>query len=235
MICAPRDRRLVTERCISSTFEQNCLSGSVPVLHAWHSDFASDLARWQTLFKETDDSLSAFQQAVSSIWGIHLDKLDHVDSPDSETLAYFHELAMRLADGADLSFGLREYDHGLLASQSQWQSRETSRISEEDQNARIQQESWAFLDQVKESHNSDTPPDRIFPENPPKQNTGTEVPTWEESYEDAKFHTFSIKASLLMAGFIFGVVLAFLLCMTSRHSISKVKETLLIVIDRFSA
>ncbi len=203
-----------------------CLSGSVPVLHAWHSDFASDLARWQTLFKETDGSLSAFQQAVSSIWGIHLDKLDHVDSPDSETLAYFHELAMRLADGADLSFGLREDDHGLLASQSQsqWQSRETSRIYEEDQNARIQQESWAFLDQVKKSRDSDTAPDRMFPEPPPRQGPGTGVPTWEALHEDPKVHTFNIKATLLMAGFIFGVVLAFLLCTTSRRSISKVEK-----------
>ena len=163
------------------------------------------------LFEGTDGNLSAFQQAVSSIWGIDLDELNHVDTPDSETLACSRELATSLAGGLDLSVGLREHDHGLLASQSRWRSREISKSYEEDQYALTRQESWVSLDQMKESRDSDTPPTRIFPETRPKQDTGTSVPIWEALHYDRKVHTFSTKTTLLIAGFIFGVVFAFLL------------------------
>ena len=196
-----------------------CLSGSVPALHVWHSHFASDLARWQTLFEETDSSLSAFQQAVSSIWGIQLDKLDHVGTPDSETLTYFHELAISFADGANLSLNLREHDQGLLASQSRWRSHESWMSLRVHQFALTQEESWAFLGQTKKAQYLETPPTRISQEINPDRDTSNRGPLWEASHYDPRVHTFSTKATLLMAGFIFGAVLAFLLCTSSRCSI----------------
>ena len=199
-----------------------CLSGSVPELHVWHSQFASDLARWQTLFEETDSSLSAFQQAVSSIWGIQLDKLDHVGTPDSETLTYFHELAICLADGANLSLNLPERGRGLLASQRGWRSHECFSLwmfLRVRQIAPTQEESWAFLGQTKEAQYLETPTARISQEISPGRDTRGRMPIWEASHYDPRVHTFSTKATLLMAGFIFGAVLAFILCKSSRCSI----------------
>ena len=189
-----------------------CLSGLVSMLPAWDSYFASDLARWQTLFDGPSGTLFNFQQAVSSIWGIHLDKLNHVYSPDGETLAYFHELAMSLAYSAELSFNLRDHDHGLLASQSRWRSSEILRNYEGDQYAATGQESWLFLDRMKASRYADAPSTQTFPETRQKQDKKTSVPICEALNDDPKVHTFSTRATLLMAGFIFGVVLAFFLC-----------------------
>ena len=195
-----------------------CLSGSVPMLRVWHSHFASDLARWQTLFEETDGSLSAFQQAVSSIWGIQLDKLDHVGTPDSETLTYFHELATSLADSTDLYLNLRDREKRLLASQSRWRSH-ISWVSLEYRINGLTQ-ALAFLRQTKEAQYVETPPTRISQAISPDRDTRNRVPLWEALHYDPRVHTFSTKATLLMVGFIFGAVLAFLLCTGSRCSIS---------------
>ena len=188
-----------------------CLSGSAPALSKWHSDFASDVGRWQMLFKSEDGSLAAFQEAVSGIWGIHVEHLNHVKSPDSETLASFQELAVSLADDAELSFGLREHDYGLIASQKRWRSRSKLKVPEEDQHELVRQESWAFIDKIQASRQSEEKPTRRPPDDHTTQDSGTSRPIWDMFRTDPKVHTFSLTATLLMAGFIFGVVLTFLL------------------------
>ena len=187
-----------------------CLSGSAPALLTWYSDFASDVGRWQMLFKSEDGSLAAFQEAVSRIWGIHSEHLNHVKSPDSDTMASFQELAVSLADDAELSFGLRVHDYGLIASQKRWRSRNKLRVPEEDQHELVRQESWALTDKIQESRQSEEKSTRRPPDNHIEQDSGTSRPIWDMFRTDPKVHSFSLTATLLMAGFIFGVVFTFL-------------------------
>ena len=187
------------------------LSGSAPALSTWHSDFASDLGRWQMLFKSENSGLIAFQQAISSIWGIHLEHLDSVKSPDSETLASFHELALSLADDAELSFGLRENDYGLIASQVRWRSCNELAVPKVDQHDLVRQESWAFIDKNEASRQSEYNSTWRPPDNHTVQGSGISEPIWDMFRTDPNVHSFSLTATLLMAGFIFGVVLTFLL------------------------
>ena len=195
------------------------LSGSAPALSNRHSDFASDVGRWQMLFKSEDGSLAAFQEAVSSIWGIHVGHLSHVKSPDSETLASFQELAVSLADDAEISFGLREHDYGLIASQKRWRSRNNLKVPAEDQHELVRQQSWAFIDNIQALRQSEDKPTRRPPDNHTTQDSGTSRPIWDMFRTDPKVHTFSLTAILLMAGFIFGVVLTFLLGMNYRTTV----------------
>ena len=187
------------------------LSGSAPALSTWHSDFASDVGRWQMLFKSENGRLIAFQEAVSSIWGIHLEHLDSVKSPDSETLASFQELAVSLADDAELSFGLREHDYGLIASQKRWRSRNKLAVPEVDHHRVVRQESWVFIDKIQASRQSEENSTWHPPANHTMQDSGNSMPIWDMFRTDPKVQTFSLIATLLMAGFIFGVVLTFLL------------------------
>ena len=188
-----------------------CLSGSAPTLSTWHSDFTSDVGRWQMLFSSEDGSLLAFQEAVSSIWGIQLEQLSHVNSPDSETLASFQELAVTLANDAELSFGLQGHDYGLIASQKLWRSRNKLRVPDEDQHDLVRQESWAFIHQIQASRQLEEKPTRRSPENHTMQDSGNSMPIWNMFRSDPKVHTFNLTATVLMAGFIFSVVLTFLL------------------------
>ena len=188
-----------------------CLSGSGQALSKWRSDFFSDLGRWQMLFKSEDGSLLDFKEAVSSIWGIHVEHLNHVQSPDSETLASFQELAVSLADDAELSFGLRVHDYGLISSQMRWRSRNNLKVPEEDQHELVRQESWAFIDKIQASRQSEEKSTRRLPDNHTEQDSGTSRPIWDMFRTDPKVHSFNLTATLLMAGFIFGVVLTFLL------------------------
>ena len=188
-----------------------CLSGSSPARSTRYSDFASDMGRWQILFKSDIERLQYFREAVSSIWGIRLEDLDHVSSPDSETLASFQEMVASLANDAELSFGLRGVDYGLIASQKRWQSRTGLSVSEEDQHDLVRQKSWAFIDKIRASRLSEE--DTVWrpPNNHTMQDSGTSIPIWDRFRTDPKVHSFSLTATLLMAGFIFGVVLTFLL------------------------
>ena len=188
-----------------------CLSGSAPVLSTWYSDFASDVGRWQMLFKSENGDLLAFQEAVSSVWGISIEQLKHVNSPDSEALASFQELAVILADNAELSLGLREHDHGLIASQKRWRSRNKPRVPGEHQHDLVRQESWAFIHEVQAYRQPEKNPTRRPPDNHNTQDPETSIPIWHMCHTDPKVYTFSLTAILLMAGFIFGVVLTFLL------------------------
>ena len=186
-----------------------CLSGSAPALST--SDFASDMGRWQILFKSDIERLHYFREAVSSIWGIRLEDLGHVNSPDSKTLASFQEMVASLANDAELSLGLREVDYGLIASQKRWQSRTELRVSEGDQHDLVRQESWAFIDKIQASRLSEEDTVGRPPNNHNMQDSGTSIPIWDRFRTDPKVHSFSLTATLLMAGFIFGVVLTFLL------------------------
>ena len=188
-----------------------CLSGSAPALSTWYSDFASDIGRWQILFKSDIDSLLDFREAVSSIWGIRLEHLTHVNSPDSETLASFQELAVSLADDAELSFGLRGLDDGLIASQDHWRSCNELRVPEENRHDLVQQESRDFLNRIQALRQSEENATWRPPGNHTTQDSGTSMPIWNMFRTDPKVHTFNLTATLLMAGFIFGVVLTFLL------------------------
>ena len=155
-----------------------CLSGSAPVLSTWYSDFALDVGRWQMLFKSENGDLLAFQEAASSIWGISIEQLKRVNSPDSEALASFQELAVILADNAELSFGLREHDHGLIASQKRWRSRNKPRVPGEDQHDLVRQESWAFIHEVQASRQPEKNPTRRSPDNHNTQDPETSIPIW---------------------------------------------------------
>ena len=188
-----------------------CLSGSAPTLSNWDSDFASDMGRWQILFKSDVDSLLDFREAVSSIWGIRLEHLTYVNSPDSETLASFQELAVSLADEAELSFGLGGLDDGLIASQKRWQSCNELRVPDLDRHNLVQQESWAFIDEIQAPRQWEENVTWRPPENHTTQDSGTSMPIWNMFRTDPKVHNFNLTATLLMAGFIFGVVLTFLM------------------------
>ena len=196
------------------------LSGSAPALSTWHSDFASDVGRWQMLFKSDTGKLLAFQEAVNSIWGIRLEHLNNVKSPDSETLASFQELAVSLADDAELSFGLRKHDYGLIASQNRWRSRIKLAVPEVDHHELVRQESRAFIDKIQASRQSEENSTRRPPDNHTMQDSGNSMPIWNMFRTDPKVHTFSLTATLLMAGFIFGVVLTFLLGKKYYRSVS---------------
>lgn len=187
------------------------LSGSAPALSTWNSDFVSDVGRYQILFKSDLDKLVSFQLAVGSIWGVRLEHLSSVNSPDSETLASFQELAISLADDAELFFGLQNHDDGLIASQQRWRFRNELRFPQEDQHELVRQESSAFIDEIQASRRSEGTSTWRPRDNHTTQDSRTSMPIWDLFRTDPKVYTFSLTAILLMAGFIFGVVLTFLL------------------------
>ena len=188
-----------------------CLSAPTLGLSMSQSDFASDIGRWQMLFKSEDGSLIAFQEAVFSIWGTSLEQTNHVNSRDSETLAFFQELAVSLADDAELYFGLREHDYGLTASQERWQSHDKLRIFEEDQHDLVQEAPWMSINKIQGSRQPEESSTRRPPDNHTTQDSEGSMPIWNMLRTDPKVHTFSLTAIILMAGFVFGVVLMFLL------------------------
>lgn len=100
-------------------------SGLIPASLLSESNFDADLGRWQMPFEGNPSLLAAYQQAVKNVWEVDVEQLSHMDSPDSETLAIFQELATNLANEVQRSLNLQVQgsDDGLLTSQKRWLDR----------------------------------------------------------------------------------------------------------------
>lgn len=160
--------------------------------------FLSDLNRYQGLFSPWDGSLDAFRSAVQDIWGFSLNNPPHHDNTDLTTLKYFQELAGSLLQGSESPLRHREdSDYGLLTSQRRWRMHHPAK-----------------------SGTTDGGPDPFhepIPENLVKRGSSA----WHEhgshsSFQDTANSQPYVSAHhavllTIMAGFIFGVVLAFLL------------------------
>ena len=172
-----------------------CLSKIASSLSDHHAEFLADLGRWQVLFRSDRRSLSAFRNAVSDIWQISAEELDRVQPPYSTSLIHFQELAMSLITNVEQSFDRQgDLGKGLLASQERW--------------------GWNRGPEMPETQRPE-PFAMQFPENTVERGKLTESdPTGfiASGITDASPSpgTQIPLVVLLMAGFVFSVVLVFL-------------------------
>ena len=184
------------------------IASSIPDHHA---EFLADLGRWQVLFDSDERSLSAFRDAVTHIWHVSAEELERAHSPDSTSLIHFQELAMSLITNVEQSFdGERHLDKGLLASQERWASTIVPEMSE---TQRPEPFDMQFPENTVERgklSESDTPDPAAsgvtyIPQSPEKK-----IPLRDAIHNDSRLRTCSTTVVLLMAGFVFSVVLVFL-------------------------
>lgn len=186
-----------------------CLSKIASSLPDHHAEFLADLGRWQVLFRSDKWSLSAFRTAVSDIWHVSAEELDRVHTPDSTSLIHFQELAMSLITNVEQSFD-RQIDlgNGLLASQERWSS---NRVPEMSEPKGPEPFDMQFPDNIVERGKlteSDTRSSTASGATDVSQSHETGVPLRDAIHNDSQ--TCNTIVVLLMASFIFSVVLVFL-------------------------
>jgi hypothetical protein len=97
------------------------------------AQFLADLSRWQMLFTSDDGSLQEFRNAILAIWEVELDVAQKMGPPDAESLLQFQHLALNLIDLDLFTLGTSEglTSGGLISSQQRWRSmsRESCPIS----------------------------------------------------------------------------------------------------------
>ena len=184
------------------------IASSIPDHHA---EFLADLGRWQVLFRSDERSLSAFRNAVSDIWHVSAEELGRAHSPDSTSLIHFQELAMSLITNVEQSFdGERHLDKGLLASQERWASTIVPEMSETQRPEPFDvqfPENTVERGKLSESDTPDPTASGVtyIPQSPEKK-----IPLRDAIHNDSRLRTCNTTVVLLMAGFVFSVVLVFL-------------------------
>ena len=184
------------------------IASSIPDHHA---EFLADLGRWQVLFRSDERSLSAFRNAVSDIWQVSAEELDRVHHPDSTSLVHFQELAMSLIINVEQSFDRERHpDKGLLASQERWG---WNRVPEMPETQRPEPFDMQFPENNVERGKlteSDTPDSTASGGTYVSQSPETQIPLRDAIHNDSRLRTCNTIVVLLMAGFVFSVVLVFL-------------------------
>lgn len=184
------------------------IASSIPDHHA---EFLADLGRWQVLFRSDEWSLSAFRNAVSDIWQVSVEELDRVHPPDSTSLIHFQELAMSLISNVEQSLDRqRDLGKGLLASQERWGWNRVPEISETQRPEPFDMQFPESIVERGKFTESDKTDSTASGETDVFQSPETQVPLRDAIHNDSKLRTCNTVVVLLMAGFVFGVVLVFL-------------------------
>ena len=188
-----------------------CLSKIASGLSDHHAEFLADLGRWQVLFRWYQWSLSAFRNAVSDIWQVSAEELDRNHPPYSTSLIHFRELAMSLITNVEQSFDRqRDLGNGLLASQERWG---WNRMSKMPETQRPEPFDMQFPENTVERGKfiqSDTPGSTASGKTDVSQSPETQIPLRDAIHNDSRLRRCNEIVVLLMAGFVFSVVLVFL-------------------------
>lgn len=188
-----------------------CLSKIASSLSDHHAEFLADLGRWQVLFRSDEWSLSAFRNAVSDIWQVSAEELDRVQPPYATSLIQFQELAMSLITNVEQSFDCqRDLDKGLLASQERWG---WNRGPEMPETQRPEPFDMQFPENTVERGRfteSDTSGSTVSGRTDVSQSPETQIPLRDAIQKDSRLRTCNTIVVLLIASFVFGVILIFL-------------------------
>lgn len=179
----------------------------------WQVQFMSDLNRYRGLFSQSDGSLDAFRSAAQDIWGASLTYPPHHDGVDQTALMYFQSLAGSLLDGSESPLRHRgNSDHGILTSQRRWRMHQPSKLGKKDGYPN------PFHERLPESLVEQGDPADYYASGSTDFHEGG---TGQEYASDSPFRdtrngppyvsAHYTVALTIMAGFIFGVVLALLL------------------------
>lgn len=187
-----------------------CLSCTCGKISEHRVQFVSDLGQWQSLFKVEDGSLQAFQNAVKDIWGFNPEDSGPLPSPDSTSGEYFRGLAMSLITSTESSLNLGTHDgQGLLSSQARW-------ILNSVQNSVERQGYEPCCLLIPEDHieRGELPESDILGSDEAETMQHPEVPSSliDAMYSDLSGLSWGVSMVLgLMAGFIFSVLVSFLI------------------------
>lgn len=188
-----------------------CLSKIASSLSDHHAEFLADLGRWQVLFRSDEWSLSAFRNAVSDIWQVSAEELDRVQLPYATSLIQFQELAMSLITQVEQSFDCqRDLDKGLLASQERWG---WNRGPEMPETQRPEPFDMQFPENTVERGrftDSDTSGSTVSGRTDVPQSPETQIPLRDAIEKDSRLRTCNTIVVLLIASFVFSVILVFL-------------------------
>lgn len=188
-----------------------CLSKIASSLSDHHAEILADLGRWQVLFRSDEWSLSAFRDAVSDIWQVSAEELDRVQPPYATSLIQFQELAMSLITNVEQSFDCqRDLDKGLLASQERWG---WNRGPEMPETQRPEPFDMQFPENTVERGRlteSDTSGSTVSGRTDVSQSPETQIPLRDAIQKDSRLRTCNTIVVLLIASFVFSVILVFL-------------------------
>ena len=188
-----------------------CLSKIASSLSDHHAEFLADLGRWQVLFLSDEWSLSAYRNAVSDIWQVSAEELDRVQPPYATSLIQFQELAMSLITNVEQSFDCqRDLDKGLLASQERWG---WNRGPEMPATQRPEPFDMQFPENTVERGRfteSDTSNSTKSRKTDVSQSPETQIPLRDAIQKDSRLRTCNTIVVLLIASFVFSVILVFL-------------------------
>ena len=188
-----------------------CLSKIASSLPDHHAEFLADLGRWQVLFHSDEWSLSAFRSAVSDIWKISAEELDRIHLLDATGLSPFQDLAMILITNVEQSFDRqRDLDKGLLASQQRWGRNRGLGMPE---TRRPEPFDMQFPENIVErgkSTESDKADSTASGETDVSHSPEAQIPLRDAIHNDSRLRACNTIVVLLMAGFVFSVVLVFL-------------------------
>ena len=179
----------------------------------WQERFVSDLGRYQGLFSHLDGSLDAFRFAVQDIWGTSLTYPPNHGNIDLTTLKYFQELAGTLLHGSESPLRHRENSHyGLLTSQRRWRMHQPSLLSQRDGELDpLHKEIPENLVERGDPAGSHSSSSTDFREGRAWQEYGSHSPFRDTIRSQPYSSIHCIVALTIIAGFIFSVVLSFLL------------------------
>ena len=188
-----------------------CLSKIASSLSDHHAEFLADLGRWQVLFRSDKWSLSAFRNAVSDIWQVSAEELDRNHPPYSTSLIHFQELAMSLITNVEQSFDRqRDLGNGLLASQERWGWNRMPKMPETQRPEPFDMQFPENMVERGKFTEPDTPGSTASGKTDVSQSPETPTPLRDAIHNDSRLRTCNTIVVLLMAGFVFSVVLVFL-------------------------
>ena len=188
-----------------------CLSKTASSLPNHHADFLADLGRWQVLFRSDEWSLSAFRNAVTDIWQVSAEELDRVHPPDSTSLIHFQDLAMSLIAHVEQSFDRqRDVGNGLLASQERWSWNRVPKMSETQSPEPFDMQFPENIVERGKYTESDIPGSTASGKLDIASSPETQMPLRDAIHNDSKPQKCNMIVVLLIAGFVFSVVLVFL-------------------------
>lgn len=194
---------LVVVKAISATkdTQNNELSG-------YGAQFLGDLSRWQMLFAADPSLLKGFQDAIYLIWRIELDLDQEIDPPDAESLLQLQQMVLNLVDHDLLDLGNQEHltGGGLLASQHRWRL--------------MSQESY-FIPSMNDLGGSTTPITNQRPDDDPGnlEDDALDYGSLRDILSGLTYGNLSPLVVFLLAGAIFGILVAFLVGMILHFTI----------------
>ena len=184
-----------------------------PGVSDYRAQFLVDLSRWQLLFISDSRRLEDFGNAVRAIWGVELESSAETAPSHFETLDQLQHMALRLVQEGAPFLRLEESEGservGLLLSQQRWRMRIQELLSS---SKGVDSANSACTDMSK--LDIGTPDIQILLSEPPEY--GLEAPITNARRLSIVAHEhFDPMIPFLMAGAIFGILVAFLIGMST--------------------